>query len=1126
MSEYLKTAENVGDMSTGNVSGGDITSGQLNDIAASGVSAYKTLNSVTTEQIDISTTGQRNNSSLSDYDSIYINDFKNLLNDLYNNFIKAGLSLTDYNFFCEEYLYGKKLYEILDDDGKIKDEIVLSYCLKVFCEKNYQRLDWFDNCKTTEDVTNKLNSNYVMYEGGYAKRWEKMLQIFDVVIKDLNLNPLLQAFLECGLSLEDYDNFYNECLKGLSYNGIFNSRGELMIKVPSIPLSPRFEQAYKNNPNFSMPEIVYNRKVEKLNAAISSGKIDFSEYLDWDYSLLDDSTYLLPRIEEIMSCGRVNDFYDILKAKYMNTEGAIEETFDTFYNYYLKDKKYSDVFDKEGNLIISIEISDMNDDFSYQDVALYIRGITEKDYVGYEYLKNKYVETKSISDDREYDSEQQKKEQLETEFNNFYDVFLDGHVYYEVFDSTGKLKVNSPNTTIAAIQTIYDTAFSYIKGYNMDFLNPKYTPKYAEWEIEEIVQEECGLSAIVFKTLDGYAIDIACANKDDGGGDTTTITYPLIKSLLGDELLANYLGPMLYGGPENINADYASTHLASEVYADTIKEGTALFKKYAEKAKNENKVLDVFGYSIGGGTALSCYEALKATESELANSIRSVTVFNPFMGLLDEIGIEENEIIRSINHDEKIKIFRMDYDIASTCNNYITELNGNRVVTLVTTEQIDYDGMEDDGIDWLAKFIIEGKGHHGLIASNEAFDSNGNIINPQKTKSFNQIVSEVFGISSYEDGYDPQWFLIAIFNNIVDIQKLLAEKTGCVFDTKNIVDSLTSADFQITEFIDSLGEILKSDSGQLLIKSLLTGNGMLIEEYEEMKKAEDELNKAREELKKVEDELNNAMNTLNNTSRTDPNYQKLLDEVNAYLASHLEAEQAYQAAEQNYNNAKNKYYSINFSKDDFLGKLISDNNNAILDILTDGLVEYFQKPNNYETFMQLICFITWGYHEDAMALIIEIMPILNEKIIVPAVDLIYDVIWEKVGIYVAGGLALAHVVALFTPWLADNRAVTSLTVLAAKLALGIKEELKRLFADPDILEGLLFGTGKYMELKEDGEFNIKHFLYTLDNETDLSNYPRLNVFISLFSENPSSDPDIPDPDEFYDTARPEEEVSD
>jgi len=1064
MSEYLKTAENVGDINTGNVSSGETTSGQLSDIAASGVSAYKTLNSVTTEQIDISTTGQKNNSSLSDYDSIYINDFKNLLNDLYTNFRNAGLSIADYNSFCEEYLYGKDLYEILDATGKIKDEIVLKYSLKLFLKEEGINEEIFENCKTKEEVTERMKLSVLNVRGLFSgtscsEKWEKFYDSYDQIlrktaIKDLHINDIQYAFLNSGFNLD----YYYKCMSNKKRDDLLQQNGNIK------PLVELIENVGSSHGVFE------NEKRNNLNATLTNmNVIDlYSQKISEKYHLSFD------------------DYLELMGKSYDNKKDK-KEAEDTFYKT-LSEK-------------IEEYIKRIRTQYSHTYINEDLEIIGNCDEIIMWLWLEKLKESSAFNE-----------EHNEEQFILFYNYFIKNGSYDKTFNSNGEFIKGYPSGPDFAywreiiegeeFRLIYKTLEDNAASKTVKLFESK-EPGYYNWEIAEVVQAECGLSAIVFETPDGYAIDIACANENDGGGDTTTITYPLLKSLFGDENLANYLGPLLYGDsdkPENINADYASTHTAAQVYSDTMLKGTELIIKYALKAKKENKKLDIFGYSIGGGTALSCYEILKNfsenlpeklvqlyqdslndfelknkkdilskyTESELdilrnsvsdlINVINSVTVFNPFMGLLDEIGVDENEIITSINHDEKIKIFRMEYDLPSTCNNYITELNGNRVVTLVTTKSIDYDGMEDDGIKWLYGLILAN--HHGLIASNEAFDSNGNIINPQKTKSFNQIISEVFNISSYEEGYDPQWFLIAVFNNIISIQQLLLEKTGYVFDTKGIEEALASPDFSVSKVVSEFGKAINNEDGRHFILELMSGHNY----YQEMVDAKSELDEA---TKKWEDD-HPVSSFLEGAS--------YIDQKASYLKEYREK---YEKAKLAYENRE----EYNKCQDDtIIGYILNYDNGEFYDTIVEGLLEYINDPENYEKVWQLMCYISWGYYDDAAAEIISMLNECKDILVEPLVDI------------TAQGLVGALVNLNDGDNFAANVILGVLGIPMDIFIYDLKEELTSVLSDSKSLEKALEIVEKGLEEEPVNWFSI---MSELGEKIEFDDAPTLNFVLNI-----------------------------
>jgi len=161
-------------------------------------------------------------------------------------------------------------------------------------------------------------------------------------------------------------------------------------------------------------------------------------------------------------------------------------------------------------------------------------------------------------------------------------------------------------------------------------------------KISEIVCDSSGYTAIVLVNSNGdYYINSAETNPNSET-DLSSITFSLFNYLF-DDTLAKYLPSFFF---PSTNSNYNN---AEDIYNSQLNASYKLIKKYSKKAEEENKKVNLFGFSLGGGITTTVYSLMKIKDEKLTDNINSVSVYNPWIALAE--GYNEFKPYLNVNND-------------------------------------------------------------------------------------------------------------------------------------------------------------------------------------------------------------------------------------------------------------------------------------------------------------------------------------------------------------------------------------------------------------------------------------------------------------------------------------------
>jgi len=318
---------------------------------------------------------------------------------------------------------------------------------------------------------------------------------------------------------------------------------------------------------------------------------------------------------------------------------------------------------------------------------------------------------------------------------NYLNQYLQGKKLSDIFDENGNLKPIDANnfsyklpwylSWILNDDKIIKQINSKITGIHFDV-----NDTIKDCTIEELVARESGYTAIVLKDKNGNYLFCSSPTNPNSKKDLSAISYTL-GDYLFDDTLAKYI-PQLFFKEEGSSEDYlnsiGNSQTSEDDYYAQINDCYSLMKKYAKLAETNDVNLNLSGFSLGGGITTTTYGLLKIKDSELAKSVSSVTVYNPYLlyansynefsphlnydsdnsfadnfkdfmfgfsltgnpfaGLITMFGkntnagfnINGNSIINQLKNDEKVIIYSAESDIVSTLNDYYPRLKKRFVI--------------------------------------------------------------------------------------------------------------------------------------------------------------------------------------------------------------------------------------------------------------------------------------------------------------------------------------------------------------------------------------------------------------------------------------------------------------
>ena len=345
--------------------------------------------------------------------------------------------------------------------------------------------------------------------------------------------------------------------------------------------------------------------------------------------------------------------------------------------------------------------------------------------------------------------------------------------------------------------------------------------------VEEVVTTTSNFDAMVLKNTEGnYVIVDSCTNAQSTN-DIYAIAYALAKQIVGDDelvsLVIEQILPVLNN--ETINSsDYyldlvnnGGVEYLEQIYTQQLQDNIALIEKYAKKAQEEGNLIQLNGYSLGGGIQLTAYSALCSTNPEIEQYIESVSVYNPFISYMEQNPMneeesffsnlfakdeniewyekllnpslgrnKENQLIDYLASSEKVRIYSGEEDYISTFNNCLYDLKDR--FTFLKTEDIEQGEISD--ISEIYSIILGDKANHNFrVIEQEYFDENGNIKETGEYVSISDSLAKAAGTEE-----NP---LSKLFSKITDVLGIDSPESTYAIDYKEIINStLNLADLE------------------------------------------------------------------------------------------------------------------------------------------------------------------------------------------------------------------------------------------------------------------------------------------------------------------------------------------
>lgn len=399
-----------------------------------------------------------------------------------------------------------------------------------------------------------------------------------------------------------------------------------------------------------------------------------------------------------------------------------------------------------------------------------------------------------------------------------YCKYLEGKTLKEIINSDYKASYLTDDSDHNQIQKIMDennidgNAFTFIMridealtkfNKSNDLKNfSKLSDDMMNAEFVEICHTDSGYDASVLKDINGnYMIVNSCTNASSLK-DILAISYPICRYLTGSDDFIQIIFDYLVNNADltNVSEEYFSISESFDnnknLYEEQINDNLKLVEKYCDKAKNDNTKVDLYAYSLGGGTQETTYANLKDNNSDKLQYIQSISVYNPFTLFAQEY---KDNYIDLLANDDKLCIYSAEQDYVSTFNDSVGDLLGKTV--FLKADDIESNSV--NGISDVGGLIIGSNSNHGFAPLDKsAFDKNGNISKTGEFISINtSIANATLGKkSALENKYNPNYQ--DIFNDIFNSNGV-----------QNSLDKIESK--EIKQLINNLVDYFGNNFGQI-----------------------------------------------------------------------------------------------------------------------------------------------------------------------------------------------------------------------------------------------------------------------------------------------------------------------
>lgn len=373
-----------------------------------------------------------------------------------------------------------------------------------------------------------------------------------------------------------------------------------------------------------------------------------------------------------------------------------------------------------------------------------------------------------------------------------YCKYLEGKTLKEIINSDYKASYLTDDSDHNQIQKIMDEnnidgdAFTFIMridealtkfNKSSDLKNfSKLSDDMMNAEFVEICHTDSGYDASVLKDINGnYMIVNSCTNASSLK-DILAISYPICRYLTGSDDFIQIVFDYLVNNADltNVSEEYFSISESFDnnknLYEEQINDNLKLVEKYCDKAKNDNTKVDLYAYSLGGGSQETTYAYLKDNNSDKLQYIQSISVYNPFTLYAQEYN---DNYIDLLANDDKLCIYSAEQDYVSTFNDSVGDLL-NKTVFLKAD---DIESNSVNGITDVGGLIIGSNSNHGFAPLDKsAFDENGNI---SKTGEFISINASIENATGTQHKIDS---ISKVYNSTMD--SIGSDLKGALKNTK------------------------------------------------------------------------------------------------------------------------------------------------------------------------------------------------------------------------------------------------------------------------------------------------------------------------------------------------------
>lgn len=452
------------------------------------------------------------------------------------------------------------------------------------------------------------------------------------------------------------------------------------------------------------------------------------------------------------------------------------------------------------------------------------------------YSSNNYSDKDNIYINKLSDVMTKIQNALGPEYYAIFSEYITGKQLGEIVDENGLRlltdkalieEILTKNNITENVDVIYEEINTILDEHKESIDLSKLSEDMLASTVEEVVTTTSNFDAMVLKNTEGnYVIVDSCTNAQSTN-DIYAIAYALAKQIVGDDelvsLVIEQILPVLNN--ETINSsDYyldlvnnGGVEYLEQIYNQQLQDNIALIEKYAKKAHEEGNLIQLNGYSLGGGIQLTAYSALCSTNSEIEQYIESVSVYNPFISYMEQNPMnegesffsnlftkddnvkwyeklldpslgrnKENQLIDYLASSEKVRIYSGEEDYISTFNNCLYDLKDR--FTFLKTEDIEQG--EISNISEIYSIILGDKANHNFrVIEQEYFDENGNI---KETGEYVSISDSLAKAAGEEE--NP---LSKLFSKITDVLGIESPENTYEIDYKNIINStLNLADLE------------------------------------------------------------------------------------------------------------------------------------------------------------------------------------------------------------------------------------------------------------------------------------------------------------------------------------------